>query len=48
VIVADDRCVVQWRYTWTNADGGTSSLRGVDVLRVRDGKVAEKFAYVKG
>ena len=26
----------------------TSSLRGVDVLRVRDGKVAEKFAYVKG
>jgi cation diffusion facilitator family transporter len=48
VIVAGDRCVVQWRYTWTNDDGTTSSLRGVDVIRVRDGKVAEKFAYVKG
>ena len=48
VIVAGDRCVVQWTYTWTNDDGSTSSLRGVDVLRVRDGKVAEKFAYVKG
>jgi cation diffusion facilitator family transporter len=47
VIVVGDRCVVQWRYTWT--DGGTQShIRGVDVLRVRDGKVAEKFAYVKG
>jgi ketosteroid isomerase-like protein len=48
VIVAGDRCVVQWVYRWTNDDGSTSSLRGVDVLRVRDGKVAEKFAYVKG
>ena len=48
VIVAGDRCVVQWVYKWTNDDGSASSLRGVDVLRVRDGKVAEKFAYVKG
>jgi ketosteroid isomerase-like protein len=48
VIVAGDRCVVQWVYTWTNDDGSRSALRGVDVLRVRDGKVAEKFAYVKG
>lgn len=48
VIIAGDRCVVQWRYTWTDADGTVGSLRGVDVLRVRDGLVAEKFAYVKG
>jgi cation diffusion facilitator family transporter len=48
VIVAGDRCIVQWLYTWTNDDGSRSALRGVDVLRVRDGKVAEKFAYVKG
>jgi ketosteroid isomerase-like protein len=48
VIVSGDRCVVQWRYTWTGADGGAGSIRGVDVLRVRDGQVAEKFAYVKG
>jgi len=48
VIATGDRCVVQWRYTWTTDDGTTSALRGVDVLRVRDGKIAEKFAYVKG
>jgi cation diffusion facilitator family transporter len=48
VIATGDRCIVQWCYTWTNDDGSTSALRGVDVLRVRDGKVAEKFAYVKG
>ena len=47
VIVTGDRCVVQWRYTWTDGDG-EHHIRGVDVIRVRDGKVAEKFAYVKG
>jgi ketosteroid isomerase-like protein len=40
---ADDRVVQLWRYTW---DGG--HIRGVDVFRMRDGKVAEKFSYVKG
>jgi ketosteroid isomerase-like protein len=48
VIATRDRCVVQWRFTWENDDGSEGSVRGVDVLRVRDGKVAEKFAYVKG
>jgi ketosteroid isomerase-like protein len=48
VIATGDRCVVQWRFTWKNDDGTTGSVRGVDVIRVRDGKVAEKFAYVKG
>jgi ketosteroid isomerase-like protein len=38
-----DRVVQLWRYTW--ADG---HIRGVDLFRVRDGKVAEKFSYVKG
>ncbi|MGP0030217.1 MAG: nuclear transport factor 2 family protein [Acidimicrobiales bacterium] len=40
---AGDRVVQLWRYSW---DGG--HVRGVDVFRVRDGKVAEKFSYVKG
>jgi ketosteroid isomerase-like protein len=44
---AGDRCVVRWLYTWQE-NGEPRHLRGVDVLRVRDGKVAEKFAYVKG
>ncbi len=39
----DDRVVQLWRYTW---DGG--HVRGIDVFRVRDGKVAEKLSYVKG
>ena len=48
MIALGDRCVVRWRYDWTNTDGESGHIRGVDILRVRDGKVAEKFAYVKG
>jgi len=48
VIATGDRCVVQWRFTWKNDDGTTGTVRGVDIIRVRDGKVAEKFSYVKG
>ncbi len=44
----EDRCVIRWRYDWTTTDGSREHVRGVDVLRVRDGKVAEKLAYVKG
>jgi ketosteroid isomerase-like protein len=40
---AGDRVVQLWRYSW---DGG--HVRGVDVFRIRNGKVAEKFSYVKG
>ena len=29
-------------------DGTPGHVRGVDVFRVRDGKVAEKLSYVKG
>jgi ketosteroid isomerase-like protein len=48
VVAAGDRCVVRWVYRWWNADGSPGHVRGVDVIRVRDGKVAEKLAYVKG
>jgi ketosteroid isomerase-like protein len=48
VIVAGDRCIVRWVYAWTDADGDEAHVHGVDVLRVRDGRVAEKLAYVKG
>jgi hypothetical protein len=33
---------------YTGQDGSAQHLRGVDVFRVRDGKVSEKLAYVKG
>ena len=48
VFAAGDRATVRWRYTWRNDDGSEGHIRGVDVFRVRDGKVAEKLAYVKG
>ena len=48
IFTAGDRATVRWRYTWTGDDGTTGHVRGVDVLRVRDGKVAEKLSYVKG
>ena len=44
----DDRCAVRWRYTWRNPDGQQGHIRGVDIFRIRDGKVAEKLSYVKG
>lgn len=39
----DERALVRWRFSW---DGG--HVRGVDVLRLRDGRVCEKLSYVKG
>lgn len=48
VFAAGDRCTVRWRYQWTDANHITGHVRGVDVFRVRDGKVAEKLSYVKG
>ena len=48
MITLGDRCVVRWRYDWTNTDSQNGHVRGVDVFRVRNGKVAEKLAYVKG
>lgn len=38
-----DRVVQLWRYSW---EGG--HVRGIDVFKVRDDKVAEKLSYVKG
>ena len=38
-----DRVIQLWRYTWS---GG--HVRGVDVFRIHNGKVAEKLSYVNG
>jgi ketosteroid isomerase-like protein len=48
IFAAGDRAVVRWRYNWVDAVGVAGHVRGVDVFKVRDGKVAEKLAYVKG
>lgn len=47
MFTSGDRCVVRWVYHKTK-DGRPWHLRGVDVFRVRGGKVAEKLSYVKG
>ena len=48
IFAAGDRCAQRWRYDFTGGDGRPGHIRGVDILRVRDGKVAEKLSYVKG
>lgn len=48
IFAGGDRCTVRWRYTWVDQEGKPGHVRGVDVFRVRDGKVAEKLSYVKG
>lgn len=47
IFATGDRCVVRWVYHWVR-DGEPGHVRGVDLFRVRDGKVAEKLSYVKG
>lgn len=48
LFAAGSRCVVRWVYRWQNPNGAAGHVRGVDVYRVRDGKVVEKLSYVKG
>lgn len=38
-----DRCVMRWKYHW-----GDGYVRGVDIFKVEDGLISEKFSYVKG
>jgi len=48
LFASGDRCFVRWTYRWVESDGRRGHIRGVDLFRVRDGKVAEKLSYVKG
>lgn len=43
-----DRCVMRWRCEWVDAAGEKGYVRGVDILRVKDGSIGEKLSYVKG
>jgi ketosteroid isomerase-like protein len=43
MVVSGDRAVVRWRFEW-----GEGYVRGIDLFKVRDGKVSEKLSYVKG
>jgi uncharacterized protein (TIGR03086 family) len=52
--VYDDRAVVRWVFSWAEPEesmeqqAGRGHIRGVDLIRLRDGLVAEKLSYVKG
>jgi ketosteroid isomerase-like protein len=48
IFAAGDRCVVRWVYHWVGTNGQPGHIRGVDLFRVQEGKVAEKLSYVKG
>lgn len=46
VFVAGDRAVIRWRYGF--GESGDDSIRGVNLMRVRDGLIVEAMGYVKG
>jgi glutathione S-transferase len=46
VEILGDRAIISWRYHW--GDDRASSVRGVNLMRVRDGLIVEGFGYVKG
>ncbi len=48
IFASGERAFVRWLYHWRNPDGSTGHIRGVDIFRIQDGKVAEKLSYVKG
>ena len=48
MFAAGDRCVFRWVRRWVDKDGKPRHIRGIDVFRVRDGKLAEKLVYGKG
>jgi ketosteroid isomerase-like protein len=45
VVICGDRATNRWRYRF--GDGEESSVRGVTLIVVRDGKIAEALAYAK-
>ena len=46
VLVAGDRAIIRWRYFF--GAGESNSLRGVNLMRVREGQIIEAMGYVKG
>jgi predicted SnoaL-like aldol condensation-catalyzing enzyme len=43
-----NRCIMRWRYHWVDEAGEKGHVRGVDIFKVEDGFISEKFSYVKG
>jgi ketosteroid isomerase-like protein len=45
VVVTGERATIRWRYRF--GDGGADSVRGVNLMRVRDGLIVEALGYSK-
>jgi hypothetical protein len=45
VVISGDRATIRWRYRF--GAGEDDSVRGVSLVKVRDGKIAEVLAYGK-
>src|SRR5215210_2714874 len=48
VVAMGERAFFTLVYRWVYGEGKPGHVRGVDTVRVRDGKIAETCAYVKG
>ena len=44
IVAMGERATIRWRFH----SGGGQSVRGVNLMRVRDGKIVEAMGYVKG
>lgn len=44
LVVSGERAFGRWVYRW----GEAGRVRGVDLFRIEDGRIAEKLSYVKG
>lgn len=42
------RCIMRWKYNWVDPAGTKGHVRGVDIFKVENGSICEKFSYVKG
>jgi len=48
LFASGDRYLAQWTFKWVGQENQPESVRGVDLFKIRDGKVSEKLIYVKG
>ena len=46
VVVAGERAIIRWRFWW--GEGESNSVRGVNLMRVRGGRIVEAMGHVKG
>ncbi len=45
IAVAGDRAIIRWRYRY--GDGAADYVRGVNLMRVEDGRIVEALGYSK-